>query len=263
MLLTIDIGNTHVALGLFDGTKLAHHWRISTNPYTTSDECTALLSTLFQLSHVKAHEVTDAIISCVVPPLLPIFERTCSKLLRCDALVVGPGIRSGMPIRTDNPREVGADRIVNAVAAYELLGGPCIAIDFGTATSFDCVSERGEFVGGVIFPGVRISLEALVDRASKLSSIEIVRPPSVIGRNTVHTLQSGMLFGYAGMIDTVVERIRGELGENAQVVATGGLAHLISTETRTIPRVEPFLTLEGLRLLYERNRDHQSGGRSP
>ena len=261
MLLTIDIGNTHVVLGLFDGTMLLHHWRIGTHRQDTSDECAATLRSLFELAGVERSTVSDAIISCVVPPLQPIFERTCEKLLRRTPLVVGPGIRTGIPIRVDNPREVGADRIVNAVATVELMGTPAIAIDFGTATSFDCISSAGEFVGGAIFPGVFVSLEALVSRASKLSSVEIVRPPNVIGRNTVHNLQSGMVFGYAGMVDTMVRRMRKELGEDARVVATGGLAGLIAAETETIERVEPFLTLEGLRLIYTRNRDPGGGSR--
>ena len=255
MLLAIDIGNTHVVLGLFDGPKLVHHWRLGTHAHNTSDEIAALLRSLFELSEVTPNQIHDAIISCVVPPLQPIFERTCSKLAGCEALTIGPGIRSGIALRVDNPREVGADRIANAVAAHELLGAPAISIDFGTATSFDCISAEGEFIGGAIFPGVLLSLDALISSASKLSSVEIVRPPSVIGRNTTHNLQSGMLFGYAGMIDTMVERIRGELGSEAKVVATGGLAGLIASETKTIRRVEPFLTLEGLRRIHEKNRD--------
>ncbi|MBM4336786.1 MAG: type III pantothenate kinase [Deltaproteobacteria bacterium] len=261
MLLTIDIGNTHVVLGLFDGESLVHHWRIGTHRQDTSDECAATLRSLFELAGVDRASVSDAIISCVVPPLQPIFERTCEKLLRRTPLIVGPGIRTGMPIRVDNPREVGADRIVNAVATVERLGTPAIAIDFGTATSFDCISSAGEFVGGAIFPGVFVALEALVNRASKLSSVEIVRPPQVIGRNTAHNLQSGMVFGYAGMVDTMVRRMRKELGEDARVIATGGLAGLIASEAETIERVEPFLTLEGLRLIYARNRDLGSGSR--
>ncbi len=255
MLLAIDIGNTHVALGLFSGPKLEHHWRLGTNPHYTSDEVAALLRSLFELASVDRDSVHSAIISCVVPSLLPIFERTCTKLIGQQALVVGPGIRTGMSIRVDNPREVGADRIANSVAAFELLGGPCISIDFGTATSFDCISAQGEFIGGAIFPGVLLSLDALVSGASKLSSVEIVRPPAVIGRNTTHNLQSGMLFGYAGMVDSMVGRIRKELGEGAEVVATGGLAGLIAGEAETIRRVEPFLTLEGLRYIYELNRE--------
>ncbi len=255
MLLAIDIGNTHVVLGVFDGERLLHHWRIGTHRQDTSDECAATLRSLFELAGVERGSVRHGIISCVVPPLLPIFERTCEKLLGRPALVVGPGIRTGMPIRVENPREVGADRIVNAVATLARVGAPAIAIDFGTATSFDCVSREGEFVGGAIYPGVFVSLEALVNRASKLSSIEIVRPPNVIGRNTTQNLQSGMVFGYAGMVDTMVRRMRKELGEDARVIATGGLAGLIASETETIERVEPFLTLEGLRLIYERNRE--------
>jgi type III pantothenate kinase len=255
VLFAIDIGNTHVALGLFGGTKLLHHWRLGTNTHQTSDEVAAVMRSLFELAGVSRHEMSDAIISCVVPPLLPIFERTCAKLIGSQPLVIGPGIRSGMPIRVDNPREVGADRIANSVAAYELLGGPAISIDFGTATSFDCISAEGEFIGGAIFPGVLLSLDALVSGASKLSSVEIVRPPSVIGRNTTHNLQSGMLYGYAGMVDTMVARIRTELGADAGIVATGGLAGLIASEAESIRRVEPFLTLEGLRYIYERNRE--------
>ena len=260
MLLTIDIGNTHVALGLFDGRRLLHHWRLGTHRQDTSDEIAATLRSLFDLAGVHLGEVKQSIIACVVPPLLPIFERTCQKLIRAQPLVVGPGVRTGIAVRVDNPREVGADRIVNAVAAYELLGGgPAIAIDFGTATSFDCISEAGDFVGGAIFPGVLVSLEALVARASRLSSVELEPPPNAIGTNTTHTLQSGMLFGYAGMVDTMVTRLRKELGADARVIATGGLANLIALEAQTIERVEPFLTLEGLRFIYERNTEPSRG----
>jgi type III pantothenate kinase len=177
------------------------------------------------------------------------------------ALVVGPGIKTGMPILYENPREVGADRIVNSVAAYGLLGGPVIAVDFGTATTFDCVSREGEYLGGAIFPGIGISMEALFERASMLHRVEIARPRSVIGRTTTAALQSGLLYGYAGVVDSMVERIRGELGEEARVVATGGLANRVSAESRTIERVEPFLTLEGLRLIFERNRPHAGPAR--
>ncbi len=255
MLLGIDIGNSNIVLGAFEGSKLLHHWRLPSHQQSTSDEFAITLRALFDLVGLKPEQVSDSIISCVVPPLIPIFERACTKLFHRGPLVVGPGIRTGMPIRVDNPREVGADRIVNSVCAYELLGGPVIEIDFGTATSFDCISRAGEFVGGVIFPGMQVALEALVSRASKLSSVEIVRPPNVIGRNTTHSLQSGMLFGYAGIVDTMVRRMRTELGEDTRVVATGGLAHLIASEAETIERVEPYLTLEGLRLIFERNRE--------
>jgi type III pantothenate kinase len=201
-----------------------------------------------------ALSIDAAILSSVVPPLLPIWERVCAKLLEKPPLLVGPGIKTGMPVRYENPREVGADRIVNAVAAYEMLGGPVIAVDFGTATTFDCVSAKGEYLGGAIFPGILVAMEALFSRASMLHRIEIARPRNVIGRTTTQSLQSGLLFGYAGMVDSMVERIRGELGAEARVIATGGLAQRIAAETRTIERVEPFLTLEGLRMLYEKNR---------
>jgi type III pantothenate kinase len=196
----------------------------------------------------------DAIVSSVVPPLQPIWERVCSKLLGKAPLVVGPGIRTGMPVRYENPREVGADRIVNSVAAFELMGGPVIAVDFGTATTWDCVSEKGEYLGGAIFPGIVISMEALFERTSMLHRVELARPRSVIGRTTTQSIQSGLLYGYAGLVDAMVQRIRGELGAHARVIATGGLAQRVAAETETIERVEPHLTLEGLRLLFEKNR---------
>lgn len=257
LLLVIDIGNTNIALGLFDESRLLHHWRTGTHHHYTSDEYATVLRSLLRLGEVEVSEVDAVSLSCVVPQLVPIFERTCTKLFGCGPLVVGPGVRTGMPIRTDNPREVGADRIVNAVAATHLLGSPAIAIDFGTATTLDCISAEGEYIGGAIFPGLLIALDGLVERAAKLSAVEIVRPPQVIGRNTQHMLQSGMVFGYAGLIDALVSRIRDELGDDPRIVATGGLAGLIASETKSIRRVEPFLTLEGLRLIYERNRDNK------
>lgn len=240
---------------MFEGERLLQHWRIATHLHYTSDEYAVAIRAMFQLANLPLEVISDAITSCVVPPLLPIFERTSTKLFGCDPLVVGSGVKTGMPMRVDNPREVGGDRIVNAVAAAERFGTPVVAIDFGTATSFDCVSAAGEFVGGVIFPGLLVSLEALVGRAAKLSSVEIERPPTTIGRNTAHCIQSGMLFGYAGLVDSLIGRLREELGPEAAVVATGGLAHLVAAETKTIQRVEPFLTMEGLRLIFERNRD--------
>jgi type III pantothenate kinase len=240
---------------VFEGERLHQHWRIATHLHYTSDEYAVALRAMFALAKLGTDVISDAIVTCVVPPLLPIFQRTSTKLFGCEPLVVGSGVRTGMPMRVDNPREVGADRIVNAVAAAESYGTPVIAIDFGTATSFDCVSAAGEFVGGVIFPGLLVSLEALVGRAAKLSSVEIERPPSAIGRNTAHCIQSGMLFGYAGLVDSLVGRLREELGAESAVVATGGLAHLVAAETKTIQRVEPFLTMQGLRLIFERNRD--------
>ncbi len=261
VLLAIDVGNSNVTLGawrceagLGGAAKLLHHWRLSTHREQTSDEVLVSLRGLFELSRCRVDDFSAAILSCVVPPLLPIWERVCRKLLGQAPLVIGAGIRTGMPVRYQNPREVGADRIVNAVAAFEQSGGPVIAVDFGTATSFDCVSERGEYLGGAIFPGVQVSMEALFERASMLHRVEIARPPSVIGRTTTESLQSGLLYGYAGMVDAMVTRIRGELGDTAAVIATGGLAGRIAVESKTIERVEPFLTLEGLRILFEKNR---------
>jgi type III pantothenate kinase len=259
-LLVIDIGNTNVSLGVFDyedeaapGT-LSHHWRIGTHREQTSDEVSLTIAALFQQARRNTLDVTDVIISSVVPPLLPIFERVSTKLFDRPPLVVGPGIRTGMPVRYENPREVGADRIVNAVAAFEIFGGPVIAVDFGTATTFDCVSPNGEYLGGVIFPGIHTSMEALFDRASMLHRVEIARPKSVIGKTTTTAIQAGLLFGFAGLVDSMVERIRGELGAESRVIATGGLSHRIASESRSIERVEPFLTLQGLRIIFEKNR---------
>jgi len=257
-LLVIDIGNTNVSLGIFDYPsgrgQLSQHWRISTRHEHTSDEVALTIRGLFESAGRRTGEVTDAIISSVVPPLSPIFERVCTKLFDRTPLVVGPGIRTGMPVRYENPRDVGADRIVNAVAAFDLMGGPVIAVDFGTATTFDCVSAAGEYLGGAIFPGIQTSMEALFERASMLHRVEVARPRSVIGKTTTTAIQSGLVFGFAGVVDAMVERIRGELGREARVVATGGLAGRVGPESKTIERIEPFLTLEGLRLLYEKNR---------
>ena len=266
-LLVIDVGNSNVSLGLFDYRsdakrgELSQHWRIGTHHEQTSDEVALTLTALFQHEGRNAAEVDDVIICSVVPPLLPIWERVSTKLFDRPVLVVGPGIRTGMPVRYENPHEVGADRIVNSVAAYEFFGGPVIAVDFGTATTFDCVSVKGEYVGGAIFPGIHTSMEALFERASMLHQVEIARPKSVIGKTTTAAIQSGLLYGYAGMVDSMVGRIRGELGDEARVVATGGLAQRVANESETIERVEPFLTLEGLRLIFERNRPHPETSR--
>ena len=262
-LLAIDIGNTNVTLGLFDYAdgrgKLAQHWRIGTHRDQTSDEVSVVLRSLFDQAGRRTQEITDGIVSSVVPPLLPIWERVCSKLFERAPMVVGPGTRTGMPVRYENPREVGADRIVNAVAAFEMHGGPIIAVDFGTATTFDCVSAHGEYLGGAIFPGIQIAMDALFQRTALLHRVELSRPKTVIGKTTTGALQSGLLFGYAGMVDAMVGRIRAELGAQARCIATGGLAQRIASETTTIERVEPFLTLEGLRILFEKN--HAEGPR--
>jgi type III pantothenate kinase len=261
VLLVIDIGNTNVSIGLFDyeaGSEergqLAQHWRSGTHREQTSDEVALMLRSLFQHEGRSCSDVTEVIISSVVPPLLPIWERVSTKLFDRQPLIVGPGIRTGMPVRYENPREVGADRIVNSVAAFEMFGGPVIAVDFGTATTFDCVSRDCEYLGGVIFPGIHTSMEALFERASMLHRVEIARPKSVIGKTTTAALQSGLLYGYAGVVDSMVGRIRGELGSEAHVVATGGLAHRVASESSAIEHVEPFLTLQGLRSIFEKNR---------
>jgi type III pantothenate kinase len=264
LLLAVDVGNTNISLGVFEYTSgegaLAYHWRLSTHREQTSDEVAGTLRSLFAQSECTLEGFSDVILCSVVPPLQPIWERACEKLFDRPPILIGPGIRTGMPVRYENPREVGADRIVNSVAAFELVGGPVVAVDFGTATTFDCVSEKGEYLGGVIFPGIHISMEALFERASMLHRVEIARPKTVIGRTTTASLQSGLLFGYAGMVDAMVSRIRGELGDGVRVIATGGLAERIARETQSIQRVEPFLTLEGLRILFDKNRPQHAEG---
>jgi len=264
VLMVVDVGNTNVVLGIFDYSagsggpggegKLAQHWRVSTHREQTSDELAITIHALFEHEGRRVSEVTDVIISSVVPPVVPIWERVSAKLFDRPPYVVGPGMRTGMPVRYENPHEVGADRIVNAVAAFEMFGGPIIAVDFGTATTFDCISRNGEYLGGVISPGIHISMEALFERASKLHRVEIARPKSVIGKTTTGALQSGLLYGYAGLVDAMVARIRPELGDDARVIATGGLARRIAEESEVIEEVVPFLTLEGLRILFEKNR---------
>jgi type III pantothenate kinase len=253
MLLVIDIGNTNIVLGVYQKKKLIVHWRVETDRERTEDEYAALLKGLFAISDLKFEDIGDAIISCVVPPILPIFENLSKKYFNASPLIVGPGIKTGIPILYDNPKEVGADRIVNAVAGYERYGGPLIIVDFGTATTFDAVSQKGEYLGGVIAPGVGISMEALFERAAKLPKVELVKPETVIGRNTISSMQSGAIYGYAGLVDRIVERMKRELKEDVNVIATGGLADLIVSESVAIKEVNPFLTLDGLQIIFEKN----------
>lgn len=253
MILVFDVGNTNIVLGIYKGQKLLEHWRISTNPHRTADEYGMLLRDLFQYAGITCRGIKALVISSVVPPLMLALEQMSEKYFGVKPLMVGPGIKTGLAIRYDNPREVGADRIVNAVAGYELYGGPLIIVDFGTATTFDAISARGEYLGGAIAPGIGISTEALFARAAKLPRVELVRPATVIGKNTVSSMQAGIIFGFAGLVDEIVRRMKAELGGNPAALATGGLAELIARDSKTIDRVDPLLTLKGLRLIYERN----------
>src|SRR5512137_963942 len=255
MLLVIDVGNSNIVLGVYDGLQLIRNWRLSTDKSRTSDEYAVLLHSLFAQAGLAFDSIKAAIISSVVPPLTGVMEAIARDFFHHTPYVVGPGIKTGMPIQYDNPREVGADRIVNAVAGFEKHHCPLIIVDFGTATTFDYVNSKGEYCGGAIAPGLMISLEALFQRASKLPRVEISKPASVIAKNTVNSMQAGIVYGYVGLVDGIVTRMKGEGKENATVIATGGLAALIAPESKTIVAVEEHLTLEGLRILYERNRD--------
>ncbi|TDA70750.1 MAG: type III pantothenate kinase [Clostridia bacterium] len=254
MLLVFDVGNTNTVLGVYSAQHLEQHWRVATHREQTADELAMLFLSLFQHSGLSFASIKAVAISSVVPSLMSALSELSCRYFGVEPLVVGPGTRTGMPIKFDNPREVGADRIVNGVAAYHLYGGPVIVVDFGTATTFDVISSHGEYLGGAIAPGIGISTEALFARAAKLPRVELVNPKTVIGKNTVASMQAGIIYGFIGQVDGIVTRMKQELGDEPLVVATGGLAELIAPETQTINEVNPLLTLEGLRLIYERNQ---------
>ena len=266
MLLAIDVGNTNTVLGLYrlDGEKpeLAAHWRVTTHRGQTADEYGVLFVNLFEMNGMAPSQVQAIIISSVVPPVESTLRQVCETYFHVQPLFVEPGIKTGMPVLVDNPAELGADRLVNAIAAFERYGGPCVVVDFGTATTFDVISAKGEYLGGAIAPGLGISADALFSRAARLSRVDIKRPAKVIGTNTVTHLQTGLYYGYIGLVDGILERIVAELGAKPRVIATGGLARQISEDSRFISEIDDMLTLDGLLILFERNRVAKPRGKA-
>jgi type III pantothenate kinase len=254
MLLVIDVGNTNTVLGVFQGPQLLSQWRLTTNREQTADEYGILIRNLLSLESAQRQEISGIMIASVVPPLNPVLAEMAEKYFRLKPSFLGPGTRTGMAIHYENPQEVGADRIANSVAAFEKYGGPCIIVDFGTAITFDVVSEKGEYLGGVIAPGIGVSAEALFEHTARLPRVEIREPDRVIGTNTVASIQSGLFYGAVGLMDGILDRLSAELGHNTKVVATGGQASLVAGASKYKPPVDASLTLEGLRIIYERSQ---------
>lgn len=257
MLLAVDVGNTVMSLGIYDGPELRAEWTVATDRRKTHDEYGLLFTALIEHQGFRSSDIKAVAIGSSVPPVVPTLDWMCQKYFNLKPLVVGPGVKTGMVIRYDNPREVGADRIVIAVAAYEKYGGPLIIVDFGTATIFDVISREGEYLGGVIAPGVKISVEALFQAAAKLPRIELVKPKTVLARNTVHAMQSGVIYGFAGQVDELVDRLISEMGgpgAGVKVIATGDHAEMVVPETTCMTALDPYLALEGLRIIHERNQ---------
>lgn len=290
MLFVIDVGNTNTVLGVFGRVAHVHpsgegdeppryerlvaNWRVATSRTSTVDEYGVLFRNLFSMAGMESKGIHGIVVSSVVPPLDPVLRQVCERYFNLRPLYVEPGVKTGMPVQYDNPAEVGADRIVNGVAAFEKYGGPCVIVDFGTATTFDCVSAKGEYLGGVICPGIGISADALFERTARLPRVEIRKPGRVIGSNTVGSLQSGLYYGYLGLVDGIIERLLQELGPETHVLATGGLGTMIGTGSKYIKNIDEFLTLEGLRIIWERNArkepsakasggDSKNGARGP
>ena len=261
MLLAIDIGNTNVTLGLYEGQTLGPRWRMATSHHRMPDEYGILLINLFQHAGTPVEDISGIIIASVVPPLTGTFEQACKDYIGRSPMVVGARTKIGVRVKYDDPEQVGADRIVDALAAYRLYGGPACIVDFGTATTFDAISAAGEYLGGAIAPGIGIAADALFQRTAQLPKVNLQRPPSVIGRNTVHSIQSGLLFGYVGLVEGMVCRFRAELGPKMKVIGTGGLAEVLARETKVLEIIAPWLTLDGLRMTYELNTT--SGVRHP